>query len=123
MPRVTVFVDYQNIYAGARDRFGRGGDAPVAGQVRPLDIGRLLTDRGRMVDATRRLQVVHVFRGEPSSRRAPLAHAAARRQFESWRTDSRVKVTTRPLQYLRLTDERPGSAIGAREKGTFEPWR
>lgn len=53
-----MILDYQNVYAR----------------------GLLLTARGHTVDAARRLQSVHVFRGEPSSRRNPRRHAAARRQ-------------------------------------------
>jgi hypothetical protein len=72
MTRVAVYIDYQNVYMGARSCFGDQHAAPQFGQVLPLRTGILLTDRGRVVDPDRELTAVHIFRGEPSGRHSPV---------------------------------------------------
>ena len=67
MTRVAVFIDYQNVYVRARQLFAPSGAHFVEGQVQPLRLGTLLTDRGLAVDPLRRLEMVSVLRGEPSA--------------------------------------------------------
>lgn len=75
LTRVAVFIDYQNVYNGARDAFGWRSAHFTLGQVLPRRLGVLLTDRGRVVEPARDLEKVMVFRGEP----LPNTAASARR--------------------------------------------
>lgn len=118
MTRVAVFVDYQNVYMGARQAFGSGQDRPQVGQILPSPTGLLLTDRGRAKDPGRQLETVHVFRGEPASERSRIGHGAAQRQGTVWQLKPRVTVATRPLHYYhRGTDSSGRPMFEAREKG------
>jgi len=118
MTRVAVFIDYQNVYMGARQAFGLVYASAPNGQVLPSLTGILLTDRGRVNDAARQLEFVHVFRGEPSSKHSPVGISAAQRQVASWRAKARVRVTTRPLHYYpRGIDAAGAPTFDAREKG------
>lgn len=118
MTRVSVFVDYQNVWAGARDAFGWRHDHFTRGQVRPRRLGVLLADRGRPIDPQRKLERVSVFRGEPSAVHSPTGQAACHRQVEGWRKEARVIATTRPLKYYRRGTDAAGRAeFEAREKG------
>jgi hypothetical protein len=80
MTRVAVFIDYQNVYRGARTAFGLEQASFVEGQINPLLVGRLLTDLGRRVDPHRELVAVRIYRGEPSPSRSPVGQAACQRQ-------------------------------------------
>jgi hypothetical protein len=60
--RVAVFIDYQNVYKGARAAFGWKNDPDFTkGQVFPRRLALLCTDRGRALDADRQLAYVMVF--------------------------------------------------------------
>ena len=61
--RVAVFIDYQNVYRGARRAFFNESDPGVLGQIDPWRLALLL--RG-MRGETRELVAVHVFRGLPT---------------------------------------------------------
>lgn len=99
MTRVAVFIDYQNTYMGARRAFGLNGVDFVQGQIYPLRLGIAVTQLGRQVDATRDLESVHVFRGEPSSLHSPKGLAACQRQVRFWQAQNLVNPVTRPLKY------------------------
>lgn len=65
---VVVFLDYQNVYRGARGLF-HPWDAPApAGQVDPLLLAALLVERG---GANREFQQVRVYRGRPDAVKEP----------------------------------------------------
>lgn len=117
MTRVAVFVDYQNVYMRAREAFTSETADHVAGQIDPLRLGLLLTDRGRKVDAARRLEVVRVFRGTPSPKHSPVGHAACQRQLNAWQAEDHVEVVTRPLRYYRDGFRGGEAHYSAREKG------
>lgn len=87
MSRVSVFVDHQNVYMRAREAFADRSAEHVVGQIHPLRLGIVLTDRGRRIDPTRQLEVVRVFRGEPSPKHSPGGQAACQRQVAAWRPD------------------------------------
>ena len=99
MTRVAVFIDYQNVYMRGREVFASPGAPFVEGQVNPLRLGKLRTERGRSEDPKRLLAAVHIFRGEPSSAHAPKAQAACQRQVQHWASLESVRPVTRPLQY------------------------
>jgi hypothetical protein len=81
--RVRVFVDYQNVYMGARQTFGHPNDPTQVGQIHPRRLGILLTERGRAVDPRRELDRVCVFSGEPSPVHSPRGQAACDRKVRS----------------------------------------
>jgi uncharacterized LabA/DUF88 family protein len=108
MPRrVVVFVDYQNIYKGARESFHVPDAAGENGQVHPLQLGQILA--GLVTDGE--LKQIRIYRGIPSNQRDPRGYGAVRKQTASWVRSSpeKVHVYHRPVQYL------PGMA--PREKG------
>lgn len=96
MLRVSLFVDYQNVYHGARNAFHYADALPSAGQISPHRLGGLLVARQPLTgDANERwLHEVRVYRGMP--RTGDRGYAAAQRQHDAWRHDG-VKVITRPL--------------------------
>jgi hypothetical protein len=94
--RVAVFIDYQNIYMGARGAFFPGSSNHIEGQVHPLALGRLLVGPG---DATRSLVAVKVYRGMPSNQKDPKGYSAALRQISMWNQMPTVTACTRALNY------------------------
>lgn len=99
MTRVKVFIDYQNVYHGARQAFGRGSEHPTFGHVRPLRLGVLLRQLGESVDPARELTGVAIFRGEPTARSHPTLQSASQKQIAAWRKAALVTATTRPLRH------------------------
>lgn len=118
MTRVAVFIDYQNVYKGARDMFGDASSPFTFGQILPRRLGLLLTDRGRTVDPARELEYVKVYRGEPSARHSPVGQAACQRQVRFWAAQAAVEPLTRPLKYYPAgRNWRGQEQWEAREKG------
>lgn len=62
--RVMVFIDYQNVYNGAREAFGSRGDPHMFGQIHPLRLGLVLKGAG---NGPRELAGVRIYRGMPSN--------------------------------------------------------
>jgi uncharacterized LabA/DUF88 family protein len=98
--RVVVFLDYQNVYMGARDAFHGFGADPQAGQIDPHPLGDLLARRGP-ANVDRELAEIRVYRGQPDSARDPRGYAANDRQCRHWETLPKTKVVTRTLRYPR----------------------
>jgi hypothetical protein len=92
----VVFLDYQNVYRGARDAFHPPLSPSQHGQIDPVGLGELITRRSRF---DRSLAEVRVYRGQPDAARDPKGYAAWSRQVESWRRDPRVVVISRTLRY------------------------
>lgn len=102
MPRrVAVFIDYQNIYMGARRAFCPGSPNHCDGQVDPLKLGGFLKG---LRDPTRDLVSVRVYRGMPSSDKDRKGFGAARRQVAVWDNHQLVTTRTRPLNYRDPSD-------------------
>ena len=95
--RVSLFIDYQNVYHGARRIFHQSDAHNSFGQVSPRELGEFLCRRrptGSDSDE-RQLQGVRVYRGTPP--RNGRGYAPALRQHAAWRRAG-VTVVTRPLQ-------------------------
>jgi len=109
--RVVVFLDYQNVYMGARETFGSRRTPSRFGQVDPLALGQLIV--ARHPDPTR-LHEVRVYRGRPDPQRDPRAYAANMRQSRAQenRGGGVVTVISRPLRYPKEWPRLP-----AEEKG------
>jgi hypothetical protein len=117
MTRVAVFIDYQNVYKGARSAFLLNGHGHLDGQVYPRRVGLLVVDRGRAVDASRELVSVAVYRGEPSPKHSPKGQAACQRQVRYWDSQALVRPSTRPLKYYTHQDRSGNQTWEPREKG------
>jgi uncharacterized LabA/DUF88 family protein len=113
--RVIVFLDYQNIYRGARDCFHPEPSAPhVAGQISPILLGEHIVTASPF---DRELTGVRVYRGRPDPRRDSRGYTACTRQIEAWSHDARVTVITRTLRYPRGWPNRCEFGEKPQEKG------
>ncbi len=100
MTRVSVFIDYQNVYHCAREAFGDPQtDPPIFGHVRPHRLGLLLKQPGEKVDPARDLIAVTVYRGKPGTRSHPRLQSAFARQVAAWMALPLTTVKMRPLRY------------------------
>lgn len=94
--RVVVFLDWQNVYRGAREAFCRYGAPNWQGQVDPLALGQLIAADSPF---DRQLHQVRIYRGQPDATRDPRGYAANARQAAAWRKSPLVKVSLRTLRY------------------------
>jgi uncharacterized LabA/DUF88 family protein len=94
--RMALFIDYQNVYKGARRCFSQPGAPHMDGQIIPLRLGLKLRDRGQN---ERQLTTVRIYRGMPSSAHDPKGFGACRRQVAQWDKGALVVPITRPLNY------------------------
>ncbi len=96
--RVIVFLDYQNVYNGAREAFGLRAKAGRYGQIDPLRLARLIADRH---PEESHVAGVRVYRGRPESAKQPKAYGANMRQSDAQkkRGGGLVKIITRTLRY------------------------
>ena len=108
---MTVFIDAQNTYKGARERFFDRTARSVSGQFDPLKLGRLLAARGGPEGAPCVLEQVRVYTGRPDSTKAPRTYAAHMKQCAAWEKQG-VVVVPRLLRYPPDWPNRP-----AQEKG------
>jgi len=105
--RVIVFVDYQNLYKGARESFHTTDASGENGQVHPLQLGEAIAAE---IPAGE-LKQMRVYRGIPSNQRDSRGYGAVRKQTAAWVRSSpeKIHVYHRPLQYL--------DGMAPREKG------
>lgn len=104
--RVTVFIDYQNVYHLARAAFGHESNPDKnIGHVHPLLVGELLCDLGRSEFADRQLAGVRVYQGLPDSRSGADLVRFTSRQLAGWERSEDVVVKTRPLAYYETTSK------------------
>ena len=96
--RVTLFIDAQNVYRGARECFYGGNAAHHAdGQIDPIAVGNLICSRAP-AGVQRILEEVRVYTGRPSATRQPRAYAAHMRQCAAWERAGAI-VVPRTLRY------------------------
>lgn len=107
--KVVVFLDYQNVYMGAREAFHPFGSPSKDGQVDPLKLAELIAAKSPF---DRELVSVRVYRGQPDSQKDPRGYAANDRQCQYWRRLPKTTAITRTLQYPRGWPKEK-----AREKG------
>ncbi|GAA4626361.1 hypothetical protein GCM10023196_034300 [Actinoallomurus vinaceus] len=94
--RVIVFLDYQNMYQGARSAFHVFGAPHWQGQVDPVRLAlHLVADS----PFDRELAQVRIYRGQPDSKLDPKGYGASRRQHAAWLRSPYVHLVTRPLRY------------------------
>jgi NYN domain len=98
MPRrVVLFLDYQNVYMGARESFHDPWDPSLHGQIDPIKLGHLLVEMSVGRDL-RELAGVRIYRGRPESNRDPKGYGANLRQCTEWERGG-ANVITRTLRY------------------------
>jgi uncharacterized LabA/DUF88 family protein len=112
--RVVVFLDWQNVYRGAREAFCGYGAPHWEGQVHPLALGQLVAADSSF---DRRLHQVRVYRGQPDATRDPKGHAANAGQVATWRQSPLVHVTTHPIRYPRDWPDSHQAGEKPQEKG------
>ena len=95
---MVVFLDYQNVYKGARETFGLLDDPGVYGQISPYQLGQAIVRRRQEPSY---LASVHVYRGRPDSARDSKGYAANMRQCAAMKNKGHglVHVVTRTLRY------------------------
>lgn len=96
MDRVVVFLDWQNVYKGARSLFHHDRGPVQLGNVHPMRLGQRLAEASP--GHARELTEVRVYRGQPDSTRDPKSYSANRRQQAAWERAG-VKVIQRTLRY------------------------
>lgn len=100
--RVTIFFDWQNVYMRARDAFGDSRHDPAQkGQVSPVDLAQLLTEREaeRRPGETLELAEVRIYRGRPVAAEDQRGYNAFQRQTAIWAQNSKVVPRYRDLRY------------------------
>lgn len=91
-----MFLDYQNVYRGARRAFHGFQDPHWCGQIDPVGLAQLLAADSPF---ERELAQVRIYRGQPDSKRDPRGYSASRRQQAGWVRSPLVNLTVRPLRY------------------------
>jgi uncharacterized LabA/DUF88 family protein len=112
-PRVTVFVDYQNVHFSGHQQFCAHGAQMEDCLVHPVRLAELLVARRAPGGV---LEQVRVYRGRPSPEHQPAGASYNDQQFSHWMRDSRVHVVRRMLWYP-PDFGRPGCTERPREKG------
>jgi uncharacterized LabA/DUF88 family protein len=92
--RTVLFLDYQNVYRGARETFHSDQGYASVGQIDPMRLGRLLVTKSR----DRELAEVRVYRGVPEATKQPKGYGAHRKQVAAWQ-QAGATVITRSLRY------------------------
>lgn len=90
--RVGVYIDYSNVYSGARDAFGLTQEPGYRGNVNPIYLAKRVALQSPGASATPRrdtheLTFAKVFRGAPDPSRDPrgaLMEAKRAAQWETW---------------------------------------
>lgn len=94
--RLIVFIDYQNMYRGAREAFGWEAEPGYVGNFRPLALARALVGSlgGTLVQ-------VRAYTGVPHPDKNSLGHSIMQRRLAAWKADDPelVEVLDRTLRY------------------------
>lgn len=93
--RLTLFIDAQNFYRGARRAFSPYSPNYVDGQIKPMELGKLICQRNKF---NVQLSEVRVYTGRPEATKEPKTYAAHMKQCASWERDG-VIVIYRTLRY------------------------
>lgn len=96
--RVVVFLDWQNVYKGAREAFCALQAPHWQGQVDPVALAEHLAADSPF---SRELTQVRIYRGQPDSILDPKGFGASSRQAAAWRRSPLVELTMRTLRYPR----------------------
>jgi uncharacterized LabA/DUF88 family protein len=95
--RLSIFIDAQNFYNGARRAFFIDQDSHVCGQFDPMGLGNLICSRPPP-SAERSLQQVRIYTGRPDASKEPKTYAAHMKQCAAWESKGTI-VIPRTLRY------------------------
>lgn len=111
MDHVTVFIDHQNAYHGARRAFFDDAHDPyVLGQFQPMDLARLICER-KQPGTDPVLHEVRVYSGLPSASKDGKSYSARMKQMAGWKKQGATEIH-RPVRYPHGWPDLP-----AQEKG------
>ena len=96
--RLALFIDAQNTYRRARDRFFPNTQSGVDGQFDPVKLGQLITGRARHGGGSCSLSEVRIYSGQPDYYRDRRSYDAHMRQVNRWTADG-ANVMTHGLRY------------------------
>lgn len=86
--RVGVYIDYSNVYKGARDAFILRAEPGYRGNVNPMSLAKHVAltspDGCKPRDATHSLEIVKVFRGAPDPAKQKLDAAIEAARADQW---------------------------------------
>ncbi len=108
--QLALFIDYQNLHSGARDRFTPCGTPMHECLVNPITYASRLVQRRNSYRSTT-LAWTRVYRGRPNPDHQAALAGHVDRQNSDWDRDSGTSIITRPLDYRGWPQDRP------REKG------
>lgn len=94
--RVVVFLDWQNVYKGAREVFCSVSAPHWQGQVDPVALAQHLAADSPF---DRHLHQVRIYRGRPDATLDPRGYGACLRQVAAWERSPLVQTTMRTLRY------------------------
>ncbi|MGH8835720.1 MAG: NYN domain-containing protein [Actinomycetes bacterium] len=112
--RVIVFLDWQNVYMGARETFCTLAAPHWEGQVNPVQLAQHLTDDSPY---DRTLNQVRIYRGRPDAAVDTKGYAACLRQAGIWEQSALVKTIMRTLRYPRGWPTAHATGTRPQEKG------
>ena len=112
--RVVVFLDWQNVYNGAREAFCTQQAPHWQGQVDPVTLAQHLAADSPF---DRQLRQVRTYRGLPDATMDPKGYAACSRQVAAWQRSPLVSTTMRTLRYPKGWPARYRPGERPQEKG------
>ncbi len=113
-----VYLDWQNIYMGARDAFDLTDRPPAVGNVDPRRLAKLLAAARDRTGAERELREVRIYRGRPLQQYDETSYKAFWAQHDAWkaRGGDRLEVISRDLRYPLPAERFPGQERYRRER-------
>lgn len=98
---VVVFIDWQNVYMGARDAFGFHERPQAVGNVDPFHLARFLAAAPDRSGQARELAEARIYRGQPKQQYDEVSYRAYWAQRATWEKSGgeRLKVVSRDLRY------------------------
>lgn len=110
---IAVYIDWQNVYNGARRAFNLTDTPSEEGQVSPYQVAQVLAaGNGRGADGA--LVRVEIHRGLPSASKDPVGYGANRRHSAAWMKEEQEIVIPRlrPLRYPHKYPDEPPEEKG-----------
>ena len=105
--RLILFIDYQNAYRRARSVFFPNPQSGRDGHLKPMELGRLIANRGGSDGRSYTLSEVRVYSGRPNPKMAMRTFSAHQKQSQGWRL-SGAAVIERELRYLQGRPQEKG---------------
>ena len=98
--KLSLFIDAQNAYRGARTSFFSDTSPSVSGQFNPAKLATLIESRGGPENLACILSEVRVYTGRPEAVKDPKTYAAHMKQCSEWSRNG-VTIVHRALRYPR----------------------